>query len=192
MAGQSVVGDRLPRRGVGDELADARSDPGIAVERAHANREWIGMARVVSEERGAAVPAEPFLATTLGPPHAQPVPAGGDAERVRRRMRVRGRRRAAATLTARAMAITGQDERSGHLEPDRSTIAAAREGEVGHPGAPPQAPDNRQPIRLAVRPRGPSPGPVEAPLPPEHLRDETVGLVEEPVADLRPAAEAGD
>ena len=49
VAGQPIVWDRLPRSGVGHELADARPDPGIAVERPHANADRIGVVRVASE-----------------------------------------------------------------------------------------------------------------------------------------------
>ncbi len=42
VARQSVVGDRLPRRGIGDELANARADPGIVIEGAHTDADRIG------------------------------------------------------------------------------------------------------------------------------------------------------
>src|SRR5258706_9236496 len=51
VAGQSVVGDRLPRCGVCDELTDARPDPGIAVERAHPDGDRVGVAGGVGEQR---------------------------------------------------------------------------------------------------------------------------------------------
>src|SRR5436189_4342084 len=41
IAWQPIVWDRLPRRGVGHELPDARPDPGVAVERPDANADRI-------------------------------------------------------------------------------------------------------------------------------------------------------
>ena len=44
--GRPSVGDLLPRRGVGDERADAGPDPGIAVEGAHGGPDesgWLGL-----------------------------------------------------------------------------------------------------------------------------------------------------
>ena len=49
VVGQSVVGDWLPRCGVGDELATARADPGIVIEGAHENADRIGVVRVAAE-----------------------------------------------------------------------------------------------------------------------------------------------
>ncbi len=65
VAGQPVVWDRLPRRSVGDELADAGPDPGIAVERSDANADRIGVVRVAAKQRRATVAAEPLLATAV-------------------------------------------------------------------------------------------------------------------------------
>lgn len=48
--GQSVLGDRLPRRGVGDELADAWPDPWIAIERAHPDADWVGVVGVAAKQ----------------------------------------------------------------------------------------------------------------------------------------------
>jgi len=49
VARQSVVRDGLPRRGVGNELAHARANPGIAVERPHANANRIGVGRIAAK-----------------------------------------------------------------------------------------------------------------------------------------------
>src|SRR4051794_24066960 len=60
-ARQAVFRDRLPRRSVGRELADARADPRILIERPHADADRIGVAGVAAEQRRAAVAAEPLL-----------------------------------------------------------------------------------------------------------------------------------
>ncbi len=51
MAGQPVIRDVLPRRGIGHELADTRSNPRVAVEGAHPNAVWVGVVRVEAGER---------------------------------------------------------------------------------------------------------------------------------------------
>jgi hypothetical protein len=51
IAWQIVVGDRLPRRGVAHELADARSDAWIPVEGAHADPDRVGVREITSEQR---------------------------------------------------------------------------------------------------------------------------------------------
>ena len=73
VAGQPVVWDRLPRRSVGDELADAGPDPGIAIERSDANADRIGVVRVSAKQRRATVAAEPLLATAVRLPRTEPV-----------------------------------------------------------------------------------------------------------------------
>src|ERR1051326_3111722 len=85
VADQAVVRHRLPRGGVRNELADARANARVAVERPHAYRDRIGMTWIATEERRSALAAEPLLATVLRLPHAQLVFAGDDAERTRRR-----------------------------------------------------------------------------------------------------------
>src|SRR6266536_324433 len=127
VAGQTVLGDRLPRRGIGDKLTDARPDPWIVVERPHPDADRIGVTGIAAKERRAAVAAEPFLAAVVRLPHAKPVLARNDPKGARCGVRVRRRRRATATLAALAMAIAGDDERLGHLEPDRPTVTATRE-----------------------------------------------------------------
>src|SRR4051812_36978107 len=99
MTRQSVVLNRLPRRGVGDEGADTRPDPRIAVERAHADTDRLRVAEVATEDRRAALAAEPFLATVVGLPALQAIRALDDVERARRRVRAGRRRGATAPLT---------------------------------------------------------------------------------------------
>ncbi len=132
VAWQSIVWDRLPRRRVRHELADARSDPRIAVECTHPNADRIGVVWVAAEERRTAVTAEPFLATAVRFPHTKPVVASDHPKRAGRRVGIRRGCHAAATLAALAVAIARADERSRHLESDGPAVAAADEWEIGH------------------------------------------------------------
>src|SRR5712691_850886 len=61
VAGEAVVRKSLPRRGVGDELAVARPDPGIAVERAEADADELRTIRVPAPQRRAARGAEELV-----------------------------------------------------------------------------------------------------------------------------------
>src|SRR5712691_2590356 len=132
VAGQSVVGDRFPRRGVGHKLTDARPDPRIVVERPHPDADRIGVIGIAAEERRATVAAEPFLAPAVRLPDPKPVLPRDDPERVGRGVGVRRRGRSAATLAALAVAITGDNERLGHLESDGPAVAATPERDVVH------------------------------------------------------------
>src|SRR4051794_37391725 len=132
MAREAVVRDRLPGGGVGDELADARPDPGVLVERAHADADRIGVAGVIRVDLRAADAAEPLLAAVLGLPHAQGILAGDDPERPLSRVRARRHRRAGAALAAPAVAVARLHERRGDLEPDGTAVAAAGQRELGH------------------------------------------------------------
>ncbi len=58
VARQAVVGDRLPGRGVGDELAGARPDAGIAVDRAETHADELAGLGIADEQRRAAGRAE--------------------------------------------------------------------------------------------------------------------------------------
>jgi len=129
VTGQSIVGDRLPWRGIRDELADARPDPRITIERSHPDADGIGVVGVSAEQRRATVAAEPFLATAIGLPDSKPVLAGDDLKRARCGVGAGRCRSSAATLAALAVAIAGDDRRLAHLVPDGTAVAATRERE---------------------------------------------------------------
>jgi len=129
VTGQTVVGDRLPGRRIGDELADARADPRVTIERSHPDADRIGVAGVAAEQRRATVAAEPFLATAIGLPDSKPVLAGDDLKRAGCGVGAGRCRSSAATLAALAVAIAGDDQRLAHLEPDGTAVAATRERE---------------------------------------------------------------
>ena len=135
VAGQSVVWNGLPRCGVGHELPHARADAGITIEGAHANADRIGVARVVSVDRRAAIGAEPLRSAVVGIPSAQTVLSRHDPKRAGRGVGVSRRCRTAAPLTALAMAVAGRDEWFGHLVADCSAVAATRKRELAHEGA---------------------------------------------------------
>src|ERR1700683_4823831 len=128
---QAVVGDLLPRGRIRHELARARPDPRIAVERAQTHRHTLGIARIAAVQRRAALPAEPLLKAALRFPRAQALLAAHHAKRYALRTRVGRRSRAAATLTARAMAVARRLQRSRHLEAHRTAAAAAAQGQLG-------------------------------------------------------------
>jgi len=156
VTGQTVVGDRLPGRRIGDELADARPDPRVTIERSHPDADRIGVAGVAAEQRRATVAAEPFLATAIRLPDSKPVLAGHDLKRAGRGVRAGRCCTSAATLAALAMAVAGDDQRLADLEPDGTAVAATGERELVHQAAP------RVPRRqaLADRPAGLSPAAI--------------------------------
>jgi hypothetical protein len=131
-AWQPVVGDRLPGRGIGHELADARPYPRITVKSPYTNADRVRVTGIAAEQRRATVAAEPFLAAVVRPPDSQPVLTHDDPKRSRRGMGVCGRGRAAAALAAPAMAVARADGRRCYLEPDGAAVATAGEWEVVH------------------------------------------------------------
>jgi hypothetical protein len=134
VAGQSVVGDRLPRRGVRHKLTDARPDHGIVVERPHPDADRIGVTGIASKERRATVAAEPLLAARIRLPHAKPVLTRNDPKRAGCRMRVRRRRRSTAALAALAMAVArNYGDGGGSGRRTSKSREAARGSPVGAP-----------------------------------------------------------
>jgi len=129
-ARQAVVGNRLPRRRVRDELPHRRTDARVLVERPHADPDRLGVRRSGAEQRRPALPAEPLLAAVLRRPDAQLVLARDDPERVRRRMRLRRGGRTAPPLAALAVAVARSNKRLGDLLADCAAVAAAREREL--------------------------------------------------------------
>src|SRR4051812_3217173 len=105
MAGQPVVRNRLPGRGVRDELTDGRPDARVVVEGAEADADRVRVARVVGVDVRAADAAEVLGAASVGLPRAQRVAgAGGDVKRALDREAARGGTRAGAPLAALAVA----------------------------------------------------------------------------------------
>src|SRR3954452_24107364 len=124
MSRQPVLGNRLPGRRARHELARARADAGIAVERPHPDADGVGVAEVAAEDRRAAVAAEPLLPPAgVRLPRAQAVLARDDPERAVRRMGVRRRGHARTALAALAMAVAGDTDGRGHLVADRAARA---------------------------------------------------------------------
>src|SRR3954453_5395880 len=127
VARQSVVGDRLPDGGVGDELAHARPDSRVAVEGPHADPDRVGVARVIGVDLRAADAAEVLVTAALGLPLAQRVLAGDDPERPLGGERADRDGGAGAARAALAVAVAGLLQRRGHLEADRAAVASTCE-----------------------------------------------------------------
>jgi hypothetical protein len=80
-AWQPVVGDRLPRHGVGDELPPRGPDAGVAVEGAEPDRGHVRVLRVPAPERAAAGAAEDLHEAVRRPVVGDQLLAGDDAQR---------------------------------------------------------------------------------------------------------------
>src|ERR671918_515579 len=85
MAGEAVVGELLPRRGVRDVLVPLRPDARVPVDRAEANPRVVGCTGTATEERRAASAAEELLEAALRRPRPQLLLAGGDSDAAPRR-----------------------------------------------------------------------------------------------------------
>jgi hypothetical protein len=131
-ARQPVVGDRLPRRRIGDELARARAHAGVAVDRRHPYRDDV-QAGTRGEEPRAAVAAEDLLEAVGRRPGRQVVLALEDPHRAGLDADRRGGRGPRTMLAAGAVTVDGAAERGGDLEAHGTAGAAAGE-ESGHQG----------------------------------------------------------
>jgi len=132
VARETVVRDRLPRRGRTDPRSHGRADLRVAVERAHANADPLGMLVVACEDRGSTHAAEPFLAAVVGLPNPQDILTGNDAERVNRGMGARRGRRARSPLAATAMTVARAEQLRRDLITNRCAVAATGDGKRRH------------------------------------------------------------
>jgi len=132
VARETVVWDRFPGRGRTDPRAHGRADLRVAVERAHANADPLGVLVVASEDRGSAHAAEPFLAAVFGLPAPQDIVTVNDAEGVNDGMSARRGRRARSPLAATAMAVARAEQLRRHLIANRSAVAATGDGKRRH------------------------------------------------------------
>ena len=122
---EPIVGNWLPRCGVGNELMKARPDTRVSIERAETDTYALRIRRVAAVHGRPALAAEPLLPATLGPPRAQPVLARDDPERARLSKSGRRRARTGAPLATRAMAIDGGSKRCADLEPNGAATTTA-------------------------------------------------------------------
>src|SRR5262249_61188531 len=113
----------------------ARPAPAPPVDCPLAIPDRLRVPRFFPVPRRAAAAADPLLAAALGLPHPRPVRAGDGPERARRGVRADGGRRARAPLAAAAVAVAGLHERCADLVADGAAVAAAGEGETGHPSS---------------------------------------------------------
>ena len=156
VSGKAIVGDRLPRRGVVHELADAPPDSRIVVERAHPDADRIGVTGIAAEERRAADRRRN---------HFSPPPSGFQRGTVRRPDRLR----------ARALGPVGdrlREHRMGH--------GPGRGGRRGEPAAVaprrrPQRPARSCPGRFPCGSEGPCPATTTVFLSDDAVRMEAVG-----------------
>ena len=123
----AVVGDRLPRHGVGDELPPRGADAGIAVEDAEPDREHVRILRMAAPERAAARAAEDLHEAVGRPVVGDQLLAGDDAQRAGDDAAGDRRRGSGTALAARAVAVAGVTERLRHLEAHAAAEAAPGE-----------------------------------------------------------------
>ncbi len=117
--------DRLPRRGVGHELAEARAHARIAVEGAEPDAHLAGVPGVAAEQARPAVGAEELLEAALGRERPHQVLALGDPQAIAVHPHLHRGGGAGPPPAARAMAVEGETERRRHLESHRPAHAAA-------------------------------------------------------------------
>src|SRR5919106_1890788 len=125
MAGEAVVGELLPRRGVRDVLVPLRPDARIPVDRTEANSRVVGRPGRSTEERRAASDAEDLLETARRRPRPQLLFTGDDADAAWLHATACRRRSPGPALAAGAVAVGRRDERRRHLEADGAAAAGA-------------------------------------------------------------------
>src|SRR5688500_15981542 len=118
MAGQAVVGDGLPGRGVRDVLAVRRPDAGVGVESAHPDADRVVVVGVAAEEGGPAAGAEGLLEAVGGRVDGHELLSACDLERAGRDAGADRGGAAAAALAAGAVAVAGVLGRGGELVAD--------------------------------------------------------------------------
>src|SRR6185369_283254 len=96
---QAVVGDRLPGRRVGDELAHAGPDARVTVEGAHPDAHPILVLGVTTEHRRSALFAEQLFPAAIRPPGPQLLLARDQPKRAALRSCVGGGGGSTAPLT---------------------------------------------------------------------------------------------
>lgn len=129
VAGQAVVGDRLPRRGGVHELPVLRPDAGVGVERAQADGHLLVLQRRAAEQGRPADSAEHLGQPARGRREgAHLLMAAEQPEAGSWHAGVRGGGRAGAPLAVRAMAVARGGEGRRDLEPHGPAQAAALQG----------------------------------------------------------------
>src|SRR5918992_6061172 len=159
MAGQAVVGDGLPGRGVRDVLAVRRPDAGVGVESAHPDADRVVVVGVAAEEGGPAGGAEGLLEAVGGRVDGHELLSARDVERAGRGAGADRGGAAGAALAAGAVAVAGVLGRGRELVADTPAHAAPGEGE-GHAARVPRAGaraargwQRRLPLGLRGKPR---------------------------------------
>src|SRR4051812_41251791 len=128
VAGQAVVGNRLPRGGGPHEAVLVRPEVAGIVEGAQPDARPLGLRPAGTEEIRAARGAERLRAALVWLVGAEVLLPGHDPDRRRARAAVGGARAARELLAARAVAERAGLERLRHLEDDAAAQAAAGHG----------------------------------------------------------------
>src|SRR5579871_514428 len=126
VARKAVFGQRIPRRGVGRELVVARTDAGVGVEDAEANRRHPTI-RAPAPHARAAGRAEDLREAVRRLPRAQKLLALQDPDSGRRHGSLDRRAPAGAPLTAGAVAPARALRVLGQLEAHTAAVTAAGE-----------------------------------------------------------------
>jgi hypothetical protein len=132
VAREAVLGDRLPRRRIGDELPELRPYPGVSVDRPQPHPRPGVVVGVTGEDRRAALAAEPLLVPVGWPPGLERGLALNDAERARRHGGVRRRRGSGPPLAACAVAIARAEQRPRDLKAHGTAVAATGQRNRAH------------------------------------------------------------
>jgi hypothetical protein len=133
-ARQAVVGNRLPRRRVRDELAHARTYPRVCVQGAQPNADTLRIRRIRAVQGRSAERAEPLLKAAGWSPRAECLGARDDPKRSGLHARVGRGRGSGPALAARAVTVVGGHERREDLKAHGAAAATAGEGMLGAGG----------------------------------------------------------
>src|SRR5215207_6523439 len=131
VARKAVIRDLIPGRPRGYEGVELRPDPGLAVERAEADRDFFALRPLCTEETRAADRAEGFHASAVRPEDADQLLTGEQAESFARDASLRSAEGARVLPAPRAVAVIGPPERRRHLELDTAAEARAVERVLG-------------------------------------------------------------
>src|SRR5918994_2727175 len=131
VARKAVIRDLIPGRPRGYEGVELRPDPGLAVERAEADRDFFALRPLCTEETRAADGTEGFHASAVRPEDADQLLTGEQAESFARDASLCSPEGARVLPAPRAVAVIGPPERRRHLEADTAAEARAVERVLG-------------------------------------------------------------
>lgn len=126
---KAVVGERFPRRRVGDELPHRRANAGVFVERPQPDADRLWVADVRAEYRQPAIATEPLTIAVRRLPTSQIFLTGHDPEGAGNRVRLRRCATVRVHRSSSALGLRGPRSRGRRSQPacDRSSVV-----HVGH------------------------------------------------------------